>query len=70
MTQHILRKLEGNNNNWSIDGRIFRTDGGLYTALDIGLAFALGETTLRDLPDKPWQYDKQADTYSIEIDVP
>lgn len=62
-----LRKVDEDNNRWSLNGQIFQAYGGLYTALDMGLALGLGTSDLMNLPPNEWTHHKHNNTYTTEV---
>jgi hypothetical protein len=46
-------------------GQVFQTNGGLYAAMDLASAYAMGSSTLG--PSLLWTYDAGQDIYTAEV---
>ena len=55
---------------WYVNGKAFQTDGGLYAAMDIALAYGLQRPDIVDLPYEyqklQWKRNAATNTYELE----
>lgn len=65
-----LTLMHGSGSTWYVNGKAFQTNGGLYAAMDIALAYGLQRPDIIDLPYEyqklQWKYNAATNTYELE----